>query len=367
MKITKFKAKLSAILLIPIGILLVNYSSLNADAVERIYSKITYAFIGQPLSLFTGIFPFSIAELIIILVPLSIILYIVLSIKKSLSQPEKNMHSLLNCGVNLIMTFSIVFFLFIGIWGLNYYRQPFALLAGLDVKPSSTEELIEVCETLIERANELRAGVNENNEGIMDIEEDKYAILRRCIKGYSEASKLYPELGGYYGNPKPVLLSKLMSYTGISGIYFPFTAEANVNVSIPDSMIPCTASHEMAHQRGFAREDEANYIAYLTCSLHPDVDFKYSGTLLAVINAMNALYKNDPDSYFKLGENYSKGVVRDIKAIDAFWNQFEGPIERASDRLNNAYLKANKQKDGVQSYGRMVDLLIAEHRISKSR
>lgn len=367
MKTTKLAAKLAAVLLIPLGILLAHVSSVNGKAVESLYSKLIYRAAEQPLSFVTGIFPFSLAEFIVILAPLGVVLYTVRTAARCFKKPESCMHNLLNYAGNLLVSASIVFFLFIGIWGLNYYRQPFAELAGLDVRPSSVKELEEVCRVLIDKANTLRIHVNEDSGGVMDIKESKRDILKRCIKGYEKASSVFPELGGRYGNPKPVLLSRLMSYTGISGVYFPFTGEANVNISIPDSMIPCTASHEMAHQRGFAREDEANYIAYLVCSLHPDYDFQYSGTLLALMNAMNALYRSDPDSYFNLGKMYSEGVKRDIIALDDFWSQFEGPVERTSEKINNAYLKANKQKDGVQSYGRMVDLLIAEHRKNKSR
>jgi hypothetical protein len=158
-----------------------------------------------------------------------------------------------------------------------------------------------------------------------------------------------------------------MSYTGITGVYFPFTGEANVNVSVPDSDIPATSCHEMAHQRGFAREDEANYIAYLTCKMHPDVDFQYSGTLLALIETTNALYNQDPSAFKELRSKYSDGLIRDLGAINEYWEHYEGPVNEVSNKINDAYLKANNQSDGVQSYGRMVDLLLAEYGEGKSK
>ena len=153
-----------------------------------------------------------------------------------------------------------------------------------------------------------------------------------------------------------------MSYEGISGFYFPFTGEPNVNIDIPASIIPCTVCHEMAHQRGFAREDEANFISYLVCSINPDVTFQYSGTLLALINSMNSLYKYAPQKYKTLIATYSKGLNRDLLELDQYWNYYEGPLEKLSTKINNTYLKANLQKNGVFSYGRMVDLLLAENR-----
>jgi hypothetical protein len=240
--------------------------------------------------------------------------------------------------------------------------MPFADIAGLEVKPASAAELKNVCKALIDRANGLRSSVNTDGAGNMNIPGNSLDVLKSCYKGYEVIVYRYPELAGSYGDPKPILLSKLMNYTGICGVYFPFTGEANVNVSVPDSILPSTAAHEMAHQRGFSREDEANYISYLACTAHPDVNFKYSGVLLALTNSMNALYRIDPSSFISLSENYSEGIRHDLAEINEFWEQYEGPVERTSDKINDKYLKANNQKDGVESYGRMVDLLIAEHR-----
>ena len=51
-----------------------------------------------------------------------------------------------------------------------------------------------------------------------------------------------------------------------------------------------------------------------------------------------------------------------MSANNAFWQQYEGKISEASSRVNDTYLKANSQTDGIQSYGRMVDLLLGYYR-----
>ncbi len=354
--------KLALSLLLPLGMVLIHISAKRPDLVERLYSEGVYLPIGRMLSKATGIFPFSAAELIVIFVPAALIVYTVIVFMKFFWGRDNSFMLLIKYALNILVIISIIFFSFVGIWGLNYYRMPFSSIAGLEVKPASVKELEGLCQALIERANALRSSVSTDSEGNMDIPGSSRDILNDCYKGYEAISHQYPVLAGVYGNPKPILLSELMNYTGICGVYFPFTGEANVNVSIPESSLPSTASHEMAHQRGFSREDEANYISYLACTAHPDVNFKYSGILLALTNSMSALHQSDPDLYLKLTKNYSKGVLRDLRALNEFWEQYEGPVERTSNRINNTYLKANNQKDGVKSYGRMVDLLIAEHR-----
>jgi hypothetical protein len=266
------------------------------------------------------------------------------------------------------MAISLVYFCFLLLWGFNYYRSPFSTISGLDVRPSSVKELQELCSNLLSRANSLRTQVHENNAGVMKLSSGRQYVLDAASKGYFNAAAVYPELGGKYGRPKGVLplMSTAMSYAGISGVYFPYTGEANVNTLITDSEFPFTACHEMAHQHGFSREDEANYIAYFVCTKHPDVDFQYSGVLMALIESTNALYSQDKNAFKTLRGQYSEGVLRDLKAINSFWQQYEGPINDVSTKINDAYLKANNQNEGVKSYGRMVDLLLAEYRANKS-
>ena len=138
--------------------------------------------------------------------------------------------------------------------------------------------------------------------------------------------------------------------------------EANVNIDVPDFTLPFTMCHEQAHLRGFMREDEANFIAYLACMESVDQAIQYSGASMAAMYAMNTLYQADYERFCELYATYSPGVQRDFAAQSRYWAQFEGPVAEVSDKVNDTYLKANRQTDGVASYGRMVDLLLANYR-----
>lgn len=363
-KIINYK-KLVVIFLVPIGMLLSFIASQYPSTIETIYSTGIYRPIGQILSNITSIVPTSTAELILASIVIFIIWRIILLIIHLYKQSKERKYLFINFIINIIVTISITYFSFILLWGFNYYRLPFSTISKLEVKPSTTKELEELCLNLVERANTLRDLVKEDSNGVMQFSSSYRDVFAKAYKGFENASKLYPELGGKYGPPKGVQLSSLMSYTGITGVYFPFTGEANVNISIPDFDIPATASHEMAHQRGFAREDEANYIAYLTCIMHPDIDFQYSGTLLALISSTNALYGQDQAAFKELRTKYNEGLNRDLHALNEYWKQYEGLVNEVSNKINDSYLKANNQSDGVKSYGRMVDLLLAEYRRKK--
>lgn len=349
---------------LPLGVLLFYLGALNHDAVEKVYSNGVFKIIIAVISSITGIIPFSLSGFIIVLAVLFVLWAVVKTAVKLFRKANAGHRKeiLFKFLSRAMIITGIVYFSFVAVWGLNYQRLPFAEISGLDVKPSSVDELAKACEYIIEKTNSLRDMVDEGSSRTMTVPGGYMEVLNRAAIGYENLSKTYPELSGSYGKPKAFFLSLFMSYSGISGMYFPFTGEANVNVDVPMSILPSTVCHEMAHQRGFAREDEANFIGYLACKAHPDADFQYSGYLLALTYSMNTLYYYDIERYNELRKQYSPGVVRDLQENYLFWQQYEGLVQEISEKMNDAYLKANMQDDGIHSYGRMVDLLIAEYR-----
>ena len=362
MRYNKYRIPLFLCLLTPLG-LFISFLAMNFPIIiEKYYSLGINKITRQLLNNLTGIFPFSVAE-IVVLSLLIFVFYEIIKLIIHICSHRNKIMILFKFLLNTFALFSIIYFLFIFLWGINYYRQPFSKIAGLNSTASSVKELSVLCSSIINDANKLSLKINvlkDSKNTVAKSKNNKQAILKEVDKSYRNAAKYYKELDGAYGTPKALIFSIALSYSGISGIYFPFTGEANVNSDIPLSMFPNTACHEAAHQRGFAREDEANYISYFVCTRSTDIYFKYSGTLLALIYSMDALCQYDPESYKLLQTKYSKLVKADLVELNLFWKQYEGPIDKISSKINNAYLKANMQKDGIYSYGRMVDLLLAE-------
>lgn len=361
------KLKLLSLLLFPLSILINTISSRYPYFIEKYYSISINKFIVAILSNISGIFPFSLYELTIYLIVISIVSFIIYTIYIIISNPNKLKVFIKNSLLNILSIISIAYFLFIILWGLNYNRIPLetTLIENYNLKYNKSissidktkEGLANLYEFLIENANEARKLVKSSN-GIMKANTDYKGIINRAYLGYESILDFLPNLSGNYSNAKYVMSSKLMCYTGITGIYFPFTGEANVNIAIPDIYIPSTTLHEMAHQRGYASEDEANFIAYLASINHPDIDFKYSGYILALNHTANALYSVDYDTYVSLSKNISEDVLDDLKNYRDFWDKYEGKIDDISNEINNTYLKANGVSEGVKSYGKMVDLLL---------
>ncbi len=318
----------------------------------------------QPVSILTGLFPFSVAEIALIILVVYIPIRFVYLIIKVIVKGEGKL--LLQFLANMVLIGSLWFFVQMMVWNINYERLPYSELANINIQDSSVDDLEALCRWLVDETNELREHVSENEDGIMLVEGGYKSVLKRAYKGYEVLEQDYPFLGGKYGPPKPVLLSRLMSHSNIIGIYSCLTGEANIDIDIPEMTLASTVMHEMAHQRGFAREDEANFIAYKACTAHPDIDFKYSGSVMALQYSMNALYAESPDRYFDVVSNYSPGYLRDLEAQIEYWKQFQGITKEVANKMNDTYLKLNGQEDGVKSYGRMIDLLLAEYKSSYS-
>lgn len=358
----KLGSRIIFIAFIPLGLLLSYAASYNPLLIENIYSNKVDKFIRQILSIVSGIFPFSLGEILLILLIAAFVYYGMLTIFFLIKGKKERKKIIIDFILNTLAVSGCIYLSFLLTWGLNYYRLPFSTIAKYDTRPASVAELGDLCQDLVNRSNDLREKVNENQKGIMYITGGIERVFLRASYGYDSLSAVYPQLGGTYGRSKGVILSKVLCYQGISGIYSPFTGESNVNIELPDLLVPFSVCHEMAHQRGFAREDEANFIAYQACNKNPDYDFKYSGTLFALISSMDTLSTRDPQLFKTLYSRYSDDVLRDVRNMGQFWNQYEGPIERISRAVNDQYLKFTTRKEGIKSYGKMVDLLISERR-----
>lgn len=367
-KILKLKRNY-LLLLFPLALFLILLARKSSFFAEQIYALFIYKWLSQFISLLTGIIPISLAEMIIILLPVVIIALLsrfIICIFKN--KDNWKVHAL-KALINIFCAGSVLFFTFTILGGLNYYRYPFSYYSNLEIKDSSVEELYGLTYELALQANELRNQVLQVDEnGVFKLSKNKFKLAKEADLAMRRLSEEYPVLGGRYGSPKPLLLSFLMSHTETTGIFIPFTMEANVNIDIPDYSIPFTMLHELAHQRGFMREDEANFIAYLAGVVSDNIEFMYSSTMLALISSGNALHRQNRDMYFEVRSIYSEGVIKDLRANNEYWAKYEDTVvSTISNKINDTYLKANSQADGVKSYGRMVDLLLAKYRAEKEK
>lgn len=355
-----FKLQKTLFLFLPFSFLLILLAKGSTRLTETLFSNGIYKLLSQAGNTITGLLPFSLMEIMLLLVPIFLILGVIRIISR-LRQKKAFKKILASVFWNGMAIISVLFFIYTMNCGLNYYRYPFTEYSGLTIEDSTLEQLKALCFSLSKEANTLRDQLKEDENGVVDYGFSIKEMAEEARLAMEQLSQDYPVMAGYYSAPKPVLFSEFMSRMEITGIFWPFTLEANVNVHTNDLSIPATMGHELSHLRGFMREDEANYIGYLACRYSKCPEFQYSGVTTALVYAGNQLYREDPYSYWEVTDTWSDGLKRDLDADSRYWAAYEDTvISQVSGKMNDTYLKANSQSDGTKSYGRMVDLLLAE-------
>lgn len=349
------------LLFLPLSILLLFFARTFPSFAEW-YATGPYLLLSRWGNFLSSTLPYSIGELLVLTLIPAGVGYLFYCLFKCFTSKGNRRTIFRILGRNLLCTGSVILFLFTISCGINYNRYTFAQTSGLTISPSTKEELQDLCRSLVQEVNELRGQVEVDSDGIMCLSSNISGTAGQAQASMRAASVDYPLIKGTFNGPKPVFFSRGLSACNITGIFFPFTFEANVNTDIPAYSLPYTMCHELAHLSGFMREDEANFIAYLACERSERPDFRYSGKVLAYIYASNALYAEDAKAAQEISATLEDDVRLDLNAGAAYWKQFESPVAEAAERVNNTYLKANQQEDGVKSYGRVVDLLLAEYR-----
>ncbi len=337
----------AVLLILSAGLMLL--SSRKPDFAQW-YSEHIYPLLVTTVGRASGLFPFSVSEAGICL----LLIVFVVTLVRMLSAVSRAAAASWLSGVLLCV--GILAFLYVSCCGINYHRRSFSEEEGIVTQKYNADMLEDVCRWLTDEVNARADRVSRDADGVMELDGSE---KRKAVEAMHRLAKEFSSLEGYYPQPKELIVSEILSYQGLTGIYLPFTIEANYNGDMTAYDKPFTVCHELSHLRGFMQEQEANFIAFLACISSEYMDFQYSGYLSGWVYCMNALYRADYSGWEEVRALLSEEAEPDLLANNEFWDRHEGVISETSERINDTYLKANGQVDGVQSYDRMVDLIVA--------
>ncbi len=346
LKKTSTKIALSLLPLIAIIKLLSRFPTF----IETYYSNGIYLFISKALRFSFGWLPFSIGDIFYVLSLILIIRWFLKNIKRVVTDTKLWL-------IEVFSVLSIVYFTFHLFWAFNYYRKPLHENLGLKAD-YTTKELLETITILKEKTNRLHKQLAKNDSSKVNFPFDKAYSIKNTLSGYENLSKTYPHLEYSKSSVKKSLLSYPLTIMGFSGYLNPFTNEAQVNSMIPIYKLPTTCAHEIAHQLGYAAENEANFIGFLATISNDDYYFKYSGYSFALGHCLNELYKRDQKTYLRVAKTVKKGVYKNYKEVSDFWNSYENFTEPIFKQTYNHFLKANNQSKGIKSYSYVVALYV---------
>ena len=302
----------------------------------------------------TDVLPFSLAELIYAVVILGGLAAILFRIVRMIRRREwaRQVYIIF---MSLLTAGAVFYAGFCLLWGVFYYGDDFMAQSGLSREKISVEQLRVVTAYFADLANEYADRVPRDERGVCAV--DRAEVLRQSPQVYGGLERQFPCLEGPAVRAKGVLCSRVMSLIDFTGFFFPFTGEANVNLDFPPSLFPATVAHELAHQRGVAKEQEANFVAVLACLDYGDPAYVYSAALLAYTHLGNALHDVDYAAWEEIYGGLSEPVRRDFAANRLYWQQFETPVQQVSNTVYEGFLKTYGDDRGMKSYDACVDLL----------
>jgi hypothetical protein len=264
-------------------------------------------------------------------------------------------------------------FLFYLVWGFHYARPPLEQRMGLgEGTEADSAELVALSREAMESVNRAYRDLHGSEDAghPTRMPADREELMRRLRSGWERTAREL-ELPGptraRYGPVKPFWPSEALAYLGIGGFYFPWTGEPVFNSLLPAPSAVHTMVHEMAHQRGYAPEDDANFLAFLVASRSPDPLARYAAWFHAHVRLQNALGRVDREAWKAIRETRIAGVRRDIEAVVEYNRRYRGWMSRASREVNDAYLRSQRVEGGVASYGMVTRLLVAYARTRDGR
>lgn len=330
--------------------LLLYASTPFADFFNRYISSAPRALLAK----LTGWFPFSLGETLIILLPVLFAVFVIIGCRASGDNVKfvRFIASVLAAAAALYSGFVFIF-------AAGYRTSPIDVKLGIERRDLSADELRSTALFLAYGLEDVYKEISFGEDGfsVMPYSLDEMSL--KLMSAYDKITDKYSFIQKLHTRAKAVVLSELMSYTHITGVYSYYTGEANLNVNFPDYTIPYTAAHEFAHQRGVAREDEANFVAYLVCMESDDAYIRYSGTLNLLEYVLNALYGANRDFYTQVLKELPAPVIGELNAYSSFFDKYRKNVAaKVSGAVNDTYLKMQGTA-GSKSYGLVVDLAVS--------
>ncbi|OWK74438.1 hypothetical protein CBW16_03245 [Flavobacteriaceae bacterium JJC] len=303
--------------------------------------------------LFFAWLPFSLGDILYIILGLVLILFFIKILKKQTRKAYL---------LKFLILLNLLYFVYQIFWGMLYFQKP--ILDQLPEEKITVEETKNLTLKYLNLCKQTRKTVKEDRNGVFKAY-DLNGVKTEILSHQNGLPKFISNKNGTAVNAfKPSLFKGIMSYTGILGYYNPFTAEAQYNAELPSTYLPFTLAHESSHQLGYAREQEANFIGYLLGKNSEHSDLKYSTEYFVLKSLLNSLSENNPEFVKDVLRQYSPEMKRDRLAEKMFIKKHEGSLDVLFGFTNDLFLKSNQQEGSV-TYSYFIDLLVRYERTAQ--
>jgi hypothetical protein len=319
----------------------------GATTVERWYAKWFYPFLQQNLTALSNRLPIALFDVAIVVFLLIAIGIWTWSIR--LARKKHAMRSLARGLAATLTLFAVVYLWFLAAWGLNYARPALESQVGFEASRVTPEAVRALAEHAVTRANKTYAAAHA--AGFPAITEAPPRLSDALHQVEREFGRPRSTL---VATPKWSLFTPFYRASGVSGQLGPFFLETLLNPDLTGPERPAVLAHEWAHLSGYAPESDASFIGLLA-ALRAGPAAEYSVWLDLVSEATSQL---QPVTQRLVFEKLEAGPRQDLEAIRERLKQLVKPVERAAWSTYDQMLKSQGVEEGVQSYSRVIRLLI---------
>ena len=252
---------------------------------------------------------------------------------------------------------AVVYLWFLLGWGLNYARPPIESVIPYDATRVTPGAVRTLAEQAIGEANRTYAAAHRAGFPAIDsLPPALVESLHHVEHDLGHVERLVP------ARPKHSWLSPYFRATGVSGMLAPFWLETLLNPDLTGPERPYILAHEWAHLAGFAPEADASFVG-MVAALRADAPSQYSAWLELVAESVNQL---QPVTQRLVLASLDPGPRADQAAIAERLRAIVQPVERVAWTAYDKALKSQGVADGVQSYSRVVQLILGTNVLGTS-
>jgi hypothetical protein len=328
------------------------------DAVERYYARGIYPVISGAQRILFGWIPFSVGDILYTAVVIVLLVRLYRMVRLVVRRKTNRRYWKNTLGLTLF----VILFVYVSfnlLWGLNYNRKGVAEHVSMKLMKYDQYDLEILMQALVVHLNTLDSVAKVDRSAL----HKKRVLFDGAIEAYKKLATQFPVIHYSFRSVKPSLFSYLGNYLGYTGYYNPFTGEAQVNTTVPVFVQPFTTCHEIGHQLGYAKENEANFAGFLSARSSENPSFRYSVYFDLYSYSRYYLYSMDSVMAKGLDAQLRPGVKADYRELREFVKKHRNPVETVIDKLYSGYLKANQQPMGKLSYSEVIAWLVSYYKM----
>jgi len=332
----------------PVLAVLILLVPIPAWIIDDWYSRDMYPWFQNIVTTFTNVLPLAVIDLLLVLI-------VVLTLHRAWRlfhvMRQRGVIDALWEAVRRVVRFvSVVAILFYWAWGFNYRRLPLDNMPP-GARPRLTVEMLQAgfadAATLAAR---LRPVVHDDAGNLHSIKLDLKDPMNEALRILKRTPLETPSVPKY-----SLVLSPFFRWSGVTGMVNPLGLESIVSPDLLPYERPFVLAHEWAHLAGHADEAEASAVGWLACMKGSPVA-AYSASLFLISESAAAMPAEARQTAMA---RLDSGVKADLDAIENRMKQQRPEVRRASARVYDQYLRANRVADGNASYGRALTLILA--------